>query len=74
MNQLSDVLSGGSTVFTRLGLQVAPVKGAAIFWYNLYRNGEGILETIHGACPVLMGEKWGKDFIMITLMSLTLSF
>ncbi|KAH9416328.1 hypothetical protein DERP_000833 [Dermatophagoides pteronyssinus] len=62
MFYLSDVEVGGSTVFTRLGIRVNPVKGAAIFWYNLLRNGEGIIDTIHGACPVLIGEKWVANF------------
>ncbi len=53
-------MRGGSTVFSRLGIKVSPEKGSAVFWYNLYRNGEGIEDTIHGACPVLMGEKWGN--------------
>lgn len=49
---------GGSTSFPRLGVRVLPEKGSAVFWYNLYRNGEGIVDTVHGACPVVMGEKW----------------
>lgn len=53
------MIKGGSTVFTRLNVRVDPQKGSAIFWYNLFRNGEGILDTVHGACPVLLGEKWG---------------
>lgn len=48
-------------MFPRLGVQLKPRKNSAAFWYNLYRNGEGIIETIHGACPVLIGEKWGKQ-------------
>uniref|UniRef100_A0A914RW89 procollagen-proline 4-dioxygenase n=1 Tax=Parascaris equorum TaxID=6256 RepID=A0A914RW89_PAREQ len=30
----------------------------ALFWYNLYRSGEGDLRTRHAACPVLVGVKW----------------
>ncbi|XP_054167390.1 prolyl 4-hydroxylase subunit alpha-1-like [Oppia nitens] len=62
MFYLSDVIKGGSTVFPRLGTKVTPEKGAAVFWYNLYRNGEGIEDTVHGACPVLMGEKWVANY------------
>lgn len=33
---------------------------AAIFWWNLHRNGEGNDDTLHAGCPVLIGDKWGK--------------
>lgn len=62
MFYLSDVVRGGSTVFPRLGVQLKPELGAAAFWFNLYKNGEGIIDTVHGACPVLMGEKWVANF------------
>ncbi len=38
-----------------------PIKSAAVFWYNLYRNGNGNVLTEHAACPVLKGTKWGKN-------------
>ncbi|KOB65274.1 Prolyl 4-hydroxylase alpha subunit [Operophtera brumata] len=44
--------------FTRLGLSLFPVKGAAAFWMNLHPSGEGDIATRHGACPVLRGSKW----------------
>jgi prolyl 4-hydroxylase len=62
MFYLKDVVRGGSTVFPRLGVHLKPELGAAAFWFNLYRNGEGMIETVHGACPVLMGEKWVANF------------
>lgn len=34
------------------------LQGAAAFWYNLYRSGDGIFDTRHAACPVLVGQKW----------------
>lgn len=34
------------------------LQGTAAFWYNLYKNGEGIYDTRHAACPVLVGSKW----------------
>jgi len=58
MFYLSDVALGGGTVFPRLGVKLTATQGSAAFWWNLYRNGEGIEDTVHGACPVLMGEKW----------------
>ncbi|XP_059046367.1 prolyl 4-hydroxylase subunit alpha-2-like isoform X2 [Achroia grisella] len=55
---MSEVAQGGATVFTRLGLSVFPIKGAALFWMNLHPSGEGDLSTRHAACPVLRGSKW----------------
>ncbi|KHN73640.1 Prolyl 4-hydroxylase subunit alpha-1 [Toxocara canis] len=49
---------GGGTVFTELRTTVMPSKNNALFWYNLYRSGEGDLRTRHAACPVLVGLKW----------------
>uniref|UniRef100_A0A3B3ZJY9 Prolyl 4-hydroxylase alpha subunit domain-containing protein n=1 Tax=Periophthalmus magnuspinnatus TaxID=409849 RepID=A0A3B3ZJY9_9GOBI len=31
---------------------------SAIFWWNLHRNGEGDVDTLHAGCPVLVGDKW----------------
>ncbi|KAK3866680.1 hypothetical protein Pcinc_027793 [Petrolisthes cinctipes] len=56
--QLSDVVAGGSTVFPQLKLSITPVKGSAVFWYNLRRNGDTDPKLIHGGCPVLLGQKW----------------
>ncbi|XP_076452038.1 prolyl 4-hydroxylase subunit alpha-1-like isoform X2 [Babylonia areolata] len=55
---MTDVEAGGATVFPYLGLKLYPKKGAAAFWYNLYKNGDGIYNTRHAACPVLVGTKW----------------
>ena len=55
---LSDVELGGTTAFIDVGINVTPEKGGAVFWYNLDRNGSGIEETFHAACPVLVGVKW----------------
>ncbi|KAI0983485.1 hypothetical protein GJ496_010087 [Pomphorhynchus laevis] len=58
MFYMTDVEIGGLTVFPTLGIRVKPVKGSALFWFNLYRSGFGDYSTIHASCPVLMGSKW----------------
>ncbi|XP_048758000.2 prolyl 4-hydroxylase subunit alpha-1-like isoform X1 [Ostrea edulis] len=58
LTYMTDVDAGGATVFPYIGVKLFPEKGAAAFWYNLYRNGDGIYNTRHAACPVLVGQKW----------------
>ncbi|XP_033757090.1 prolyl 4-hydroxylase subunit alpha-1-like isoform X1 [Pecten maximus] len=58
LTYMSDVEAGGATVFPYIGVKIFPEKGGAAFWYNLYKNGEGIYNTRHAACPVLVGTKW----------------
>jgi prolyl 4-hydroxylase len=55
---LNTVSAGGATAFPRLGLEVAPVKGNAVFFR--YQRADGSLDdrTLHAGLPVLAGEKW----------------
>ncbi|AOY92693.1 proline dioxygenase [Cupriavidus sp. USMAA2-4] len=50
--------AGGATAFPRLGLEVAPVQGNAV--YFAYRLPDGRLDerTLHAGLPVTAGEKW----------------
>ncbi len=47
---------GGATIFPDAGLQVAPVKGHALFFS--YDRPHESSATLHGGAPVLDGEKW----------------
>ncbi|NWW40406.1 P4HA3 hydroxylase, partial [Panurus biarmicus] len=55
---LSAVEAGGSTAFIYANFSVPVVKNAALFWWNLRRNGDGDGDTLHAGCPVLAGDKW----------------
>ncbi|NXS29387.1 P4HA3 hydroxylase, partial [Pomatostomus ruficeps] len=58
MIYLSAVEAGGSTAFIYANFSVPVVKNAALFWWNLQRNGNGDGDTLHAGCPVLAGDKW----------------
>jgi prolyl 4-hydroxylase len=47
---------GGATTFPDVGLEVAPVRGNAVF-FSYDKPHESTL-TLHGGAPVLEGEKW----------------
>uniref|UniRef100_A0AAV2J353 Fe2OG dioxygenase domain-containing protein n=1 Tax=Knipowitschia caucasica TaxID=637954 RepID=A0AAV2J353_KNICA len=72
MIYLSSVEAGGSTAFIYANFSLPVVEKAAVFWWNLHRNGEGNVDTLHAGCPVLVGDKWvankwiheyGQEFI-----------
>jgi prolyl 4-hydroxylase len=47
---------GGATIFPDGGLEVAPLKGNAVFF--AYPLPTPASKTLHGGAPVLTGEKW----------------
>lgn len=55
---LSDVAEGGSTVFPKLGLEVRPHKGSALFFANLGSDGFPNEKSFHGGMPVIRGVKF----------------
>ena len=39
-------------------IKVHPGKGSAVLFYNLLEDGNGDVNSLHAALPVLRGEKW----------------
>ncbi|RDK09175.1 2OG-Fe(II) oxygenase [Cupriavidus lacunae] len=50
--------AGGATAFPRVGLEVAPVKGNAVYFSYLLPDGTLDDRTLHAGLPVASGEKW----------------
>lgn len=48
--------AGGGTTFPDVALEVAPLKGHAVFFS--YDRPHPITRTLHGGAPVIEGEKW----------------
>ena len=48
--------NGGGTTFPDVGLEVAPIKGNAVFFS--YDRAHPNTKTLHGGAPVIAGEKW----------------
>lgn len=48
--------AGGATVFPDVGLEVAPIRGNAVFF--AYDRASPASRTLHGGTPVVAGEKW----------------
>jgi prolyl 4-hydroxylase len=53
---LNTPVLGGSTIFPDVQLDVAPVKGNAVFFS--YDRPHPATRTLHGGAPVVEGEKW----------------
>ena len=45
----------------RSHFSVKPQKGKAVFFYSQTADGHLDLSSLHGACPVLHGEKWAAN-------------
>jgi prolyl 4-hydroxylase len=53
---LNTPLKGGATTFPDVGVDVAPIKGNAVFFS--YDRPHAMTRTLHGGAPVIEGEKW----------------
>ena len=58
MVYISHVNSGGRTIFPQLGLSVKPVKGSALYWFNIGPHMNYDSRVLHLGCPVIYGNKW----------------
>jgi prolyl 4-hydroxylase len=48
--------AGGATTFPDVALEVAPLRGNAVFFS--YDRPHAVTRTLHGGAPVVEGEKW----------------
>ncbi len=53
---LATTLQGGATIFPDAGLEIAPVKGNAVFFSYAALSTDTL--TLHAGAPVMAGEKW----------------
>ena len=52
---LNDVPEGGETTFPFINLDVKPIKGSAVMWYNADLEGNLDATSLHAGKPVLQG-------------------
>jgi len=55
---LSDVESGGETIFPEIDFSYVPRKGGGVYFSYCDVNGKLDRLTLHGGAPVKRGEKW----------------
>ena len=58
MIYLTNVDSGGNTLFPQAGISVRPNIGSAMYWFNMGPHNNYDSRIIHMSCPVLHGNKW----------------
>lgn len=58
MVYLNDVEAGGATLFTQLGIQIEPKRGALLVWNNALPDGRPNPATLHAGTPVERGVKY----------------
>jgi prolyl 4-hydroxylase len=58
MVYLNDVEAGGATLFTQLGIQIEPKRGALLIWNNALPDGRPNEATLHAGTPVVRGVKY----------------
>ena len=48
----------GMVADCRTKLAIRPNSARAVLFYSQHPNGEEDISSLHGACPILNGEKW----------------
>jgi prolyl 4-hydroxylase len=48
---------GGETQFTKININIKPIKGMALFWNNLLPDFKGNVYSTHAGLPIIKGEK-----------------
>lgn len=61
---LNDGMEGGATRFERIGVQVQPSAGAALYWRNVGADGKIDSRTLHQGLPVVSGVKYAVNLWM----------
>lgn len=49
---------GGETLFPKAGIEIKPIKGNAVLFYNCLPDGTEDPLSLHGGAPVIKGDKW----------------
>jgi len=58
LTYLTDVESGGRTVFPGLNISVLPQRGSALLWMTVRPEEQYDTRMFHMGCPVARGNKW----------------
>ena len=58
MIYMSNVQSGGRTIFPQVGISVQPIQGSALYWFNKGADMSPDSRNFHLGCPVSYGNKW----------------
>jgi prolyl 4-hydroxylase len=58
VSYLSDVASGGETVFPEANIAVMPKRGRAVYFESANRAGDVDRRSLHASAPTSGGEKW----------------
>eukprot|EP00092_Neocalanus_flemingeri_P019100 GFUD01020690.1.p1 GENE.GFUD01020690.1~~GFUD01020690.1.p1 ORF type:complete len:390 (-),score=73.62 GFUD01020690.1:38-1207(-) len=58
LTYLVDTEYGGELVFPAVPAVIKPSAGSMVVWRDTDEEGLNDFSTLHGACPVAMGEKW----------------